>query len=130
MVQNLNPKEIYQFIVNDFRGAWDSVAANNNQNIGRGNFMFALQAMNLLEFGSRLCADDSKLLHDFSNDPKYFTIFPGPCGLTTEFDLPYIGNNKCDSSLCAIFDLIRNGHGHQYQQIIVDLTDKNTFTFP
>jgi hypothetical protein len=49
MVQNLNPNEIYQFIVSDFRGAWDSIADNYNQSIGRGNFMFAFQAMNLLE---------------------------------------------------------------------------------
>ena len=89
MVQNLNPNEIYQFIVSDFRSAWDSIADNYNQSIGRGNFMFAFQAMNLLEFASRLCANDSKLLNNFSNeinriDPKYFTLFPGPCGLTTE----------------------------------------------
>ena len=132
MVQNLNPNEIYQFIVSDFRGAWDSIAANYNQSIGRGNFMFAFQAMNLLEFASRLCDNDSKLLNNFSNeinriDPKYFTLLPGPCGLTTEFDLPYIVNNKGDSLLCAFFDLIRNGLGHQYQQIIVDLTNKKHF---
>ena len=66
MVQNLNPNEIYQFIVSDFRGAWDSIAANYNQIIGRGNFMFALQVMNLLKFASRLCANDSKLLNNFS----------------------------------------------------------------
>ena len=88
-------------VASDFRGAWDSIAANYNQSIGRGNFMFAFQEMNLLEFASRLCAIDSKLLNNFSNeinriDPKYFTLFPGPCGLTTEFDLPYIVNNKGD----------------------------------
>jgi hypothetical protein len=132
MVQNLNPYEIYQFIVSDFKGAWNSVAANYSRSIGRGNFMFALQAMNLLEFASRLCANDSKLLGDFSIeinriDPKYFTVLPRLCGLTIEFDLPYIGNSKCDSLLCAIFDLIRNGLAHQYQQIIVELTDKKRF---
>ncbi|MGB6671888.1 MAG: hypothetical protein WBE34_05595 [Candidatus Nitrosopolaris sp.] len=70
--------------------------------------MFALQVMNLLKFASRLCANDSKLLNNFSNeidriDPKYFTLLPGPCGLTAEFDLPYIVNNKGDSLLCAPF---------------------------
>lgn len=40
MVRNLTSKEIFQFIVGDFRGAWDSVAANTEP-IGRGNFMFA-----------------------------------------------------------------------------------------
>jgi Rad51 len=90
MVQNLNPNEIYQFIVSDFRGAWDSIAGNYNQSIGRGNFMFPFQAMNLLEFASRLCANNSKLLNNFSNeinriDPKYFTLFPGPCGPSLSF---------------------------------------------
>ena len=68
MVQNLNPNEIYQFIVSDSRGAWDSIAGNYNQSIGRGNFMFAFQAMNLLEFASRLCANNSKLLNNFSDE--------------------------------------------------------------
>src|SRR6266487_995060 len=132
MVQNLDRDKIYEFITRDFRGAWDSVAANPDQDIGRGNFMFAFQAMNLLEFGSRLCVDDNKLLQDFSYElyqinQKYFTVLPGPCALTTEFDLPHIGNHMDDSLLCAIFDLIRNGVAHQYQQIIVDLADKKRF---
>jgi hypothetical protein len=43
MVTNLQHQEIHNFIVSDFRGAWDSIAANNNTNIGRGNFMFGRQ---------------------------------------------------------------------------------------
>jgi hypothetical protein len=41
MVQNLNPNEIYQFIVSDFRGAWDSIADNYNQSIGRDAWLAA-----------------------------------------------------------------------------------------
>jgi hypothetical protein len=36
MVNNLTAKEILQFIIADFKGTWDSVAMNHNQNIGRG----------------------------------------------------------------------------------------------
>ena len=55
MVQNLETSEIYNFMVNDFRYVWNSVANNNNEKIARGNFMFAQQAMNLLEFIGRAC---------------------------------------------------------------------------
>ena len=39
-----------------------------------------------------------------------------------EFDLPHIGDQKTQL-LSALFDLIRNGQGHQYESIAVDLTD-------
>ena len=52
-MKNSTVEEIHRFIVNDFRGAWDSIGANSSR-IGRGNFMFARQAMSLLEFGSKI----------------------------------------------------------------------------
>ena len=52
MVKNLTPEKIHLFIVEDFKGAWDSIAANPKSEMGRGNFMFARQAMNLLESAS------------------------------------------------------------------------------
>ena len=58
MVKNLTPEKIHLFIVEDFKGAWDSIAANSKSEMGRGNFMFARQAMNLLEFAARLCHTD------------------------------------------------------------------------
>jgi hypothetical protein len=59
MVRNLTPKEIHQFIVGDFRGPRNSIAANHHTAIGRGNFMFSRQAMTLLEFASRLYTNDA-----------------------------------------------------------------------
>jgi hypothetical protein len=52
-MQNLTPKDIYNAITADFKGAWKSIADNPDNNIGRGNFMFAHQAMTLLEFVAR-----------------------------------------------------------------------------
>ena len=74
MVQNLTPCEIYSFIKNDFVGAWNSIAANPDLTIGRANFMFARQAMNLLEFVALLCKSDNthKALRDFSNELKKY----------------------------------------------------------
>lgn len=129
MGQNLPPQTIYQFIVNDFEDAWNSLAWNPSAT-GRGNFMFARQAMYLLEFGARLSATDysggaltglSQSL--FEIEPRYSTRLPSICADFDEFDLPH-KNSKGDELLWAIFDLIRNGQAHRYQQVSVNLTDE------
>lgn len=128
MRQNPPPQTIYQFIVNDFEDAWNSLAESPSAR-GRGNFMFARQAMMLLEFAARLCYNDplGTALTDLSRvlfkiEPKYSTRLPGVCADFEEFDLPY-SSSKGDELLWVVFDLIRNGQAHQYQQILVDLTD-------
>lgn len=136
MVSDLSVQKIYQFIVNDFEGAWNSLADKLDtpgEEIGRGNFMFAAQAMILLEFASRLCKGKPKMLDDFSReldkiDPKYFKLLPSRCVPDSDqFNLPYMGDKDGRDLLWALFDLIRNGLAHQYQQIIVKLKDKKLF---
>jgi hypothetical protein len=66
---NLEPQTIYELFCVDFESAWDALAATSPDAVtGRGNFMFARSAMGLLEFSSRLCADDQsgQTLDDFS----------------------------------------------------------------
>jgi hypothetical protein len=128
MGKNLPPQTIYQFIVNDFKDAWNSLAWNPSAR-GRGNFMFAQQAMILLEFAARLCFTDAsgEALSDLSKalfkiEPRYSTRLPSVCADFREFDLPY-NESKGDELLWAIFDLVRNGQAHQYQQILVNLED-------
>jgi hypothetical protein len=80
MVENLSPQQIYTFIVKDFEGAWDTIADNCDQTIGRGNFMFARQALSLLEFVARFYGNDTNLHKKYSEDlykiePKYFPDF-------------------------------------------------------
>jgi hypothetical protein len=58
MVQNLSPAEIHCFIKRDFLGAWNSISANSDTSISRGNFIFGRQAMSLLEFVALLCKSD------------------------------------------------------------------------
>jgi hypothetical protein len=101
--------------------------------------MFARQAMTLLEFAARLCMSDPDRVNgqpvatrEFAQqlaliEPKYFTDLPGPCADFRDFTLPsypLTRTNPQSQLLWAIFDLIRNGQAHQYQQIVVDLTDK------
>jgi|SRR6266496_4501261 len=110
MVQNLTAENIYRFIVDDFKGSWNSVASNSDQGIGRGNFMFASQAMSLLEFAARLCASDTsgKIHGNFSNnlnniEPKYFTSLPGPCTVTAWLQAftCNLGQSSVSSSISA-----------------------------
>src|SRR5918996_1630037 len=132
MVNNLDANDLHHLITVDFNDVWNSVAATPNP-IGRGNFMFARQAMTLLEFASRLCHNDVNALADFSNaldtiERKYFTKLPSVCvNPNNEFTLPYRGNPTGDFLLWALFDQARHGLSHQYQQIIGDLTDGKKF---
>ena len=120
---------LISFIVGDFEAAWDSLAANAKAE-NRGNFMFALHSMVLLEVACRVCASDATgdALRAFSQqlatrDPRYFTALPGSCAKgPSDFTLPHL-SDPVRELLPALFDLVRNGQGHQYQQIRVQLTD-------
>jgi hypothetical protein len=131
MTINLPEKTIYQFIIKDFESAWNSIACNMKEDIGRGNFIFAFKSMNLLEFACRMCYSDRTgvALRDFSNnlygiEKKYFTHLPALCVQSHkgEFTLPHImGQEEDDLLLSLLFDLIRHGVAHEYQQITADL---------
>ncbi len=53
VVQDLPAIDLYRAITNDFESNWNPLARNERAT-GRGNFMFARQAMMLLEWASRL----------------------------------------------------------------------------
>src|SRR5712692_10277954 len=87
-------RTIYEFLINDFITAWDAVAHEPHA-LGRGNFMFGRHVMALLEWAARLCSGDPSgdALAAFSAsliqvEPRYFTLLPGPCADTREFELP------------------------------------------
>src|SRR2546428_766643 len=128
---NLSPATLYDFIVGDFEDAWTALAATPGP-LHRANFMFARQAMTLLEFAARLCKGDHSgaAVRDLSKElekiePKYFTPLPGPClGAGDEYELPSsVAAPRENQLLWALFNLIRHGQAHQYQQMAVKLTD-------
>jgi hypothetical protein len=106
-----------------------------------GNFMFARQAMMLLEWAARVCRADTtgapaagrqtpallRLLSELARlDTRYFTQMPAVFPNRTsdkEFTLPSRASNPDLELLLLLFDLTRNGQAHQYQQINVDLAD-------
>ncbi len=57
-------------------------------------------------------------------DARYFLHIPGLSAGPSDFRLPYCEDLPTnDLLLCALYDLIRNGLAHQYQQILVNLPD-------
>jgi hypothetical protein len=118
------PLELMNFIIGDFEAAWDALALRPEDNLPRGNYTFARQAMMLLEFACRLCMSDAtdQSLADFSvelfrRDWRYFIRLPGICPTPGDFKLPQHGPYPESQFIAALFDLIRNGQAHQYQQI-------------
>lgn len=58
---------------------------------------------------------------------KYFNKVSQKSVTYKDFTLPYIEESNNDSLLSILFDLIRNGLAHQYQQIIANLNDGKHF---
>lgn len=138
----LSIHDMYAAIVGDFTGAWNALAHFDSEAhpklgipyFGRGNFMFARQAMTLLEWAARLTTGNglgepyrrfSERLH--SIDPRYFLPLPGPCGDNDDFRLPSLEQDGRSLLMWAVFDVLRHGLAHQYLQITVALTDGQAF---
>jgi hypothetical protein len=139
-IKDLPPEEVYQFICNDFETAWNGIANSPvGQGWGGGNFLFAAQAMILLEWVCRLCAGDatgnaladfSRCLHDIR--PAYFIGLPTRIGGNASDVLlptPPPTQLRVDETplLWLLFDVVRNGLIHQYQQILSELPDGKVY---
>jgi thiamine pyrophosphokinase len=138
MASDLSPQTLLQFVIGDFETAWDAIARVSGP-VNRGNSIFGKQAMVLLELACRLCQSDSTraALGDLSaalnkRDPRYFWALPGrvwaPSSSTrAEFSLPGLTGDRYGHLLAAIFNLVRNGQAHQYQQMRAALTSGENF---
>ena len=127
MVFNTPISVLLDFLAGDFECAWDAVAAKPDA-VSRGNFMFARQAMTYLELACRLCGNDQNAVRDFSSElaareARYFSRIPSLCQTPKEFSLPTISGDSSHELISLIFDMVRNGQAHQYQQINATLSD-------
>jgi hypothetical protein len=125
---NLPPEKIYEFLTGDFRSLWNSLALNPSPT-NNGNFTFALLDMILLEFVARLCDSDNSgsALRDFSRslasiDKNYFERIRHLKGIRHDPALPFL-HCRGGELIHVLFDLIRNGDAHYYQQIVANLSD-------
>jgi hypothetical protein len=122
---NLDGETLLDFLIGDFETMWNAVAALPGARY-RGNFMFALQAVALLEVASR--AADPRGLTALTSalrdrDRRYFTKLPGRAPRPRGVKLPGAGTDTDHQLLHALFDLVRNGPAHQYQPTVATLSD-------
>lgn len=116
------------FLIGDFESAW-SALEKTSSDANRGNFMFALMAMVLLEVACRFCEDDPRNLQRLKDElkgrePRYFTELPGRCPDTTGFTLPATSRARERRELLHfMFDVIRNGLAHKFGQKALHLSD-------
>jgi hypothetical protein len=136
MASDLAAEDLIRLAIEDFQFAWNAVSSRSEP-AARSNFMFGKQAMVLLELAARACASDSSgtALADLatqmeSREPRYFAALPGrvwaPGARTRrDFRLPaWPGDDGEQHLLAAIFNLVRNGQAHQYQQMRAVLNDR------
>ena len=126
---NIPAVGIVSFLVGDFEATWDSLAANPAPQY-RGNFAFAMQSMILLEVACRVCDSDSsgsslRVLSEelAKRERRYFTTIPLSVSLPKKFQLPHVSPDPSRELLAVLFDLVRNGQAHQYQQMRAKLSD-------
>jgi hypothetical protein len=134
MALDLTETELFDFIIGDFEAAWQAMTSDPRPG-HRGNFMFARQAVTLLEVAARLCKSDNtgQALRDFGaelqrREPRYFTRLPASCWSPAQrtrqaFELPSHGPDPDNQLMAALFNLVRDGQAHQYQQMRAVMSD-------
>jgi hypothetical protein len=78
---------------------------------------------------------DPNAMGDFAyalreRERRYFTVLPGPCASAGDIALTPEPDGRADAArllVNALFDLVRHGGSHQYQQIAAELTDGRAF---
>jgi hypothetical protein len=151
-VRDLSPRKIFEFICNDFETAWDAVASLPDAScVGRGNFMFALHAMILLEWACRVCAADQPVGSTDTTPVALAEFGKALYALRPDYFLPVVAKPTVEESkwlhgyierpgvrlprapgampidrcplLWLLWDAIRNGQAHRYQQIVAKQSD-------
>jgi hypothetical protein len=120
-------ESIRRAFVRDFYDSWDSVAANRAAE-GRGNFMYAFMATSYLEWAGTIAAQDPAVATRFATelghrDRHHFARLPAPWRSKPTRWFPAADAGNQNHLLWAVFDLVRNGIAHRYQQMDAVLSD-------
>jgi len=126
----IRTNDIFKYITGDFEKLWDSLSITSGDKGSGGNFLFASQAIVLLEWICRLLNTRRDLFDEFSKalydlDSRYFVVL-GKMKITisSEFKLPSLADGKQGTTLLdIIYGQIRNGHSHIYHQNMFQLAD-------
>lgn len=135
MPNEYNIQTIFEYLEKDFSTAWDCIVnADIPDGSGHGNYMFGLMTTILIEWLGRLYSGNDNKLKKFSEtlneiDSRYFIEIPDYCPDKPGFNYLFLDKNKKRKYLINhIFDLVRNGIAHQYNQIEATLSDNAIFT--
>jgi hypothetical protein len=135
---NLEPQILFDFAVADFEAVWDALVGREPQSppASGANFLLAKHAVLLLELCSRVASDNGGpglALRQFSDqlrreERRYFRELPCDVRVPRDFSLPGDPARPPERQLLAlIYDLVRNGQAHYYQQIPATLADGSFF---
>lgn len=116
--------------VRDFYDSWNALA-RDREATGRGNFMFAFMATNYLEWAATVAHQSPEVAKAFARelrrvDSNYFKKLPTSWPTKPPRWFPPSRGIQ-QHLLWALFDLVRNGIAHRYQQIDAVLNDGARF---
>jgi hypothetical protein len=130
---HLEANTVFGFLVEDFASVWDALVSGTDPPESGANFALGLMATVLLELCCRIAGSSPHHYAHFSQrlgeqEPRYYSEVPFSVKLPTRFKLPASANVPPERQLlAAIFDLLRHGQAHQYQQMVASLADQKVF---
>jgi hypothetical protein len=113
---------IFKFITGDFEATWKAITKGG----GGCNYLLGLHAMIFLEWIMNICKLDNtgkahkKFFEELKMlDQRYFVRLPAPYRSKPPsfFPSPISGMPKAQVFLVMLFDLVRNGTAHSYDQV-------------
>ena len=118
----------------DFEAAWNTIAATEFAERTSGSFLFARQAMLLVEMASTVARQDSATFRRFSlelqkREALLFKAVPYRLAPGTLARVPRIApkNDPTSELIALLFALVRNGHTHFGHQLYAPLKGGRAF---
>ncbi|HEY1339422.1 MAG TPA: hypothetical protein VGF59_18040 [Bryobacteraceae bacterium] len=130
---HLEASTVFRFLVEDFASVWDALVAGSEPPESGANFALGLMAGVLLELCCRIAGSNPHHYAQFSErlgqqEPRYYSEVPFVTELPKRFKLPAGPKVPANRQLLpVIFDLLRHGQAHQYQQMVARLADAKVF---
>jgi len=119
---------LFENLCVDFEAAWDAMATTDLVERTDGAFLFARQAMLLVELASTVAGQDPATFRRFSvelqrREPLLFKRIPYRPGRATRGNVPRIASEGDPAAelITLIFDLVRHGHAHFGHQLYAPL---------
>jgi hypothetical protein len=125
---------LFENLCVEFEAAWDAMATTQFADRTSGSFLFARQAMLLVELASTVARQDAATFRRFSSELQkrealLFKRIPYQPGRGTRRCVPRVAADGDSTSelIEVLFDLVRNGHAHFGHQLYAPLKDGRAF---